>query len=826
MPISAVGVSRNPSKCQPPKPKQSSLMMKVKLYRAPLLCLALVFAFLLVGCGGAEQRKAEHYKKAVHYFDQQNYDKATVEFKNVLQIDPKLAKAYFYLGRIEESKKNWREAFGLYQKSVELDPSDSDSQLKLAQFWLLASDIDKAAELLTSLSKDKPSDMDVRLLRVAIANRKGDAVAALTQVEKIVAEKPPRPEPYIVLAALYSQQAKLPEAERVLKTALATLPNNLDLLTATLRFYQQQKMAGPAEQTVKKLIEIQPEMLSHRILLAQIYMDLGQVSEVEQVLHTAMKKFPNDPTPPLVLAEFFFRQGEKEKAENELKAAIASRNQEVKLQLALATLYEQTKRPAEAEKMYRDFIGKTDGKSDALKVENALAALLARLGRLEESNDLLTKILKYNPQDHDALLLQGRLALAKGDSQNSISSFRTLLKDQPESPAVLTLLADAYLMDGKLGLAQENLEMASAVRPLDFSLRKNLVDFLLRQNNHSLALEKIDEFVKLDANSIDGAILKSDVLTASGKAGQAEALLKEIRSKHPENALAPMRLGGFYLGQTQYDAAIKEYEAALKLSADGVEPLRSIAGTYLLLKQPGKALARVKKAIAENPKNAGNHLVMGILSMDLGQAKDAEIAFKDAITSSPRWLSPYLSLGTLYEKQGHPEQAIETYSKAIAIVPQDSAIRFNLARAFEAKKENGKAIEQYEIILQEFPGNTLATNNLASVLSLDPSDKAKLNRAFELAKGLEYSGQPVFLDTLAWIYYLEGDVDHAISLQSKVIEKMPNIPVFEYHLGMMYYKNGDTQKALDFIKKALLSKESFSGLEDAGNTLRILEDKK
>ena len=84
----------------------------------------LMLANLLTSCGGAEERKASYLERGGKYFAEHNYDKAKVEFKNVLQIDPKTAKPYFYLGQIEEGRQNWREAFAYYQMAVELDGGD------------------------------------------------------------------------------------------------------------------------------------------------------------------------------------------------------------------------------------------------------------------------------------------------------------------------------------------------------------------------------------------------------------------------------------------------------------------------------------------------------------------------------------------------------------------------------------------------------------------------------------------------------------------------------------------------------------------------------
>ena len=75
-----------------------------------LLTVILVMQ-IISGCGGAEQRKAKYLEKGKAYLEQQNYDKAKIELKNVLQIDPKYAEAYFLLGEIEESRQNWGQAY-------------------------------------------------------------------------------------------------------------------------------------------------------------------------------------------------------------------------------------------------------------------------------------------------------------------------------------------------------------------------------------------------------------------------------------------------------------------------------------------------------------------------------------------------------------------------------------------------------------------------------------------------------------------------------------------------------------------------------------------
>ena len=81
----------------------------------------LALAAVMIGCGGKEERKAMHMEKGRAYYAQGNYDKARIELKNVLQIDPRSHDAYFMLGRIEEEQQIWQSAFNSYRRTVELN---------------------------------------------------------------------------------------------------------------------------------------------------------------------------------------------------------------------------------------------------------------------------------------------------------------------------------------------------------------------------------------------------------------------------------------------------------------------------------------------------------------------------------------------------------------------------------------------------------------------------------------------------------------------------------------------------------------------------------
>lgn len=783
----------------------------------------LSLALALLGCGGKEERKAEHMSKGIAYYDAKNFDKAAIEFKNVLQIDPKTAKPYYYLGQIEEEKRNWPVAFGSYQKAVELDPNDKDAQFKLAQFMILAGAPDKAAEILTPLAKEKPNDVDIRMLQVAITNAKGDSESGLRSLEAIVQEKPTKPEPYLVLATVYAQRSRLGDAETVLKEGLTAIPKSAPLLLTLARVYVEQKDWAKAEGTLKDLIAIEPARLDLRFMLADVYFRQSRWDVAEQTLRTAISDFPDDAKPVQTLAEFFARRNDPAQAAQELRTGLTAHPRSVDLVAALANLLANGDRTAESVQVYRDFIAKNRETPEATQAKNLLAELSMRLGQPTESERLVDEVLEDNPNDQQALMLKGRLAMARKNAKDAISAFRALLRHQPDSPEVLTLLASALELDGKPALVQENLEKVVKARPNDFAPRRNLVLFLVKQKNYAAAMEQAEEFLKLSPDNIDAYNLRADVLAVQNKVDELEAAIKEIKAKFPDQAIGAKRLGNFYQTRHQPQPALAEYELALKKTPGDLDILKEIVTIHMQANQPAKAEARLRQYLNENPRSSGALLLLSMVQFGDKRPEEALKSLDTAIEYTPKWLPPYANLGSYYETTGQAEKAVATYEKALAAVPGDLTMRLNLARALDAAKQPQRAVATYEEILKQQPDNLLAINNLASVLSLSLGDDASLKRAAELAKPLETTEEPAYLDTIAWIYYLMGNTARAAELQAKAVEKAPEIPLFRYHLGMIYTKQGDPAKAKEQLSKALEHGDRYAWSGDARKTLQSLQ---
>src|SRR5690348_11036909 len=124
--------------------------MRVRSLIAAALIVSIA-AVPLVSCDrfSPEAKKAKHRERGLAYYDKGQYQEALIELKNVVQIDPKdadghyrLALTYLKVGGLP----NLQAAFGELSKTVELDQTNQDAQLKLGEMYLLSQQPSKARE--------------------------------------------------------------------------------------------------------------------------------------------------------------------------------------------------------------------------------------------------------------------------------------------------------------------------------------------------------------------------------------------------------------------------------------------------------------------------------------------------------------------------------------------------------------------------------------------------------------------------------------------------------------------------------------------------------
>jgi tetratricopeptide (TPR) repeat protein len=235
------------------------------------------------------------------------------------------------------------------------------------------------------------------------------------------------------------------------------------------------------------------------------------------------------------------------------------------------------------------------------------------------------------------------------------------------------------------------------------------------------------------------------------------------------------------------------------------------------------AEAEFVKQLEVNNKSSIVYTQIATARARQGNLEGAEQAFKQGLGELPDDARLLLGLAGLYNGQGKLDAAAGVYRQGMTAAPDNARFAMGLAVVRERQQRHDDAIALYEQLLEQNPDSILVINNLAAMLADHRQDEASLARAKELAAKLGNAAQPAFQDTVGWVHYRLGEYDEAARILSGLVEQMPDVPVFNYHLGMVYYRQGDNRAARELLARAVDEKATYHGVDEARRVLGEIE---
>jgi tetratricopeptide (TPR) repeat protein len=796
-----------------------------KIISNVILCTAVtLLASLSVACSGAQERKVSYLKKSQTFFDQQNYDKARIELRNALQIDPKYVEARYLSGRVAEKRGELREAVGQYQTAIDENPKYMPARAAMARLYLLGGLPDKANELVDAGLKDDPQNAALLTVRAGIQAQAGRVVPALEDAEASYKLEPNDEYTIALLASLYKQSARLDKAIEVVSKGTQQLPKSIDLRVVLADLEAGRQNYPAVQQQLQKVIELEPKVLSHRSRLAQFFLFRKDETGAEATWRQAIKDIPDQQEPKLALVDLLWSQRGETVATDEMQAMVTREPDNAELKLSLGGYLERQGKLDQAEQTFQEVIKKSDKEAPGLSARNRLAALyLTKKNNPERAAALVDEVLKDNPRDNDALILRANMALQKGDAATAITDLRGVLRDQPNSAPLMRALAKAHMQNKEVSLAEETLRSALQTNPGDIATRKELAQLLMQQGKADQARVMLDQLASVqgvgnDLEVID-AQFKAQLMAKDYPAAQATAMkLQELR---PQAAIGWYYSGLAAEGQKSLDAARKAYETALEKQSDVAEPLAALVRLDVADKQSQRAIARLNKVIAANPKHAIAYNLRGELLLADKSYPAAIESFTKSAELASKWWAPYrgLALAQLGGKQ--TDAAVDTYKQGIEKT-NGSVLYTDLAALHERMGKSDDAIKVYEQWLQHEPKSLMAANNLAMLLLNYRSDKSSIDQAVKLSDLLSSSSEPALLDTRGWVKYKAGDYHGAVGLLQQAANTQADSSTIRYHLGMAQWKAGDSASARNNLQSAVKDNRPFMGMDEAKQTLASL----
>ena len=238
-----------------------------------------------------DAKKAGHLRKADEYFAAAEFEKAEIEYKNVLQLvglDPhsvgRLGIIYFEQGRLAR-------ATGFLLKAHELQPDNLDVRSKLGHLYLATGKPSEARAAAIFILERNPQHADAPMLLAESVMQAKDATDARSRLQKLpnAAGAPA----LAALGVLDMRERKYKEAEVLLERARQADPKYVVVYSALGRMYLGQKDLVRAEKAFATAAELAPPRSPVRLQYVQFNLQNGKIEEGKQILEEVIRTTPD-----------------------------------------------------------------------------------------------------------------------------------------------------------------------------------------------------------------------------------------------------------------------------------------------------------------------------------------------------------------------------------------------------------------------------------------------------------------------------------------------------------------------------------------------------
>jgi len=221
----------------------------------------------------------------------------------------------------------------------------------------------------------------------------------------------------------------------------------------------------------------------------------------------------------------------------------------------------------------------------------------------------------------------------------------------------------------------------------------------------------------------------------AGRLDEAEAILRALLSKAPEDARAHFQLGVISLERGAREQAEAQLREAVQLDgalAEGWAQLALLAGDRGEGDEAAKCL---EKALRLRPDEARYWNNLSAVHLAAGRAMEAAVAARQSIALQPRRATPLVNLGRALGAQGDEPGALQALRQAVALEPANADAFHWLGVSLARNGQWTESLRTWEMAARAQPERVAPRLGIANaLLHLGRSQEASL--AFATAASL------------------------------------------------------------------------------------------
>ncbi len=649
----------------------------------------LLAVVLLAGCS-KQAKKEGHLTRGDEAFQAGDYDRARIEYLNVLRLESTNLVAVQRLGTIYLESGHLLQAAPMIGRVCQVDPANLDFQVKMAQLLAAAGDFGGARSNALRILPQAATNDDLVLLLAELPGRPEDIQktrSAFDGVRRQVGEKAL----YHVVDAIYALRDRdRPKAEASLQKAV-----NLDPKSAVAHFMAGNLLIGrtnlaAAAQELKLAADLSPLRSARRVRYAEFLLRTQRRDEAVQYLEDLSKRAP-DYLPALATqAQWAFAERRLDECKKLTEAILSRYPAHLEARLLRSRIMVSEGNAAKAVEEL-DGLTKIYGRVPDFRYQLAAAHLLNKDPAKAMAS--LQAALEVDRDHPESVLLLARIHLGRGQFDDAVRLLEGFLKTRPDVQTAYVLLAMAQRDRGRLddSLAVYRSYMNNFPKDPDGPYLSGIV--LRQQKKPKEARQAFEQALQLDPKHLATVAQLVELDFEAKDAASALRRSEAAAAAMPDKAEPLYLVARVYLANNDRANAELRLRKAIELNPEFHEAYLALAQSYVRAGDPTKALKELDALLDKNPKDSAALMLQAAIHSERGDHRKARDAYETLLQARPDFSPALNNLAYLYaEYMDDPARAYALAQRARTLLPRDPTVADTLGWVHYKRGEYAEAL--------------------------------------------------------------------------------------------------------------------------------------
>ena len=402
-----------------------------------------------------------------------------------------------------------------------------------------------------------------------------------------------------------------------------------------------------------------------------------------------------------------FEKGEYDKAILELKTSSQSEDKRSDTYYYMALLDEKSNNFKSMRENLIKTIDLDPNNTEARQKLGKVHLLFGDLGKALEQADL---VLQSNPASEEAKLLKASVYIRQQKKEQASEIIDSVLAVNAENIDGLSLKAAMFYENGQFDQSLEMVNTALTKDAKNLPLRLFKIKINAKKNNMEAVIDDYKQLIEIYPDAENFKLSLASIYAMTDKLQLAEALLREMVVKKPDN-IEPKIVLLEFLNAKNKERVSPEFKVMLTDSNNKPANVLELSKWMLVSGYPDDAASGLKQVASLDSNDKTGLTARTILAeIDLRKKEfdKAEKEISDILAVDSDFFDASLLKARLFLNQNKTDEAIELLNKAVWTKNDSDQAYMLLGQAYSLKNDQKQADKNFKQALELNPANIQA----------------------------------------------------------------------------------------------------------------------